>query len=254
MEGMSRLSRRAGCPHCKEDSFLEDLHFCTKCDYGIPTTPQPQIHSQSLSPSPQEQRTLGEQTLAPGSRSSQFQQGSDRQLLRQDGGRLEKKSPDRDSRKRNRRYARLYRGINSERTKERTRKGQRGHGESTQRRKDSQRQSQKRIRERNPESFRKAAREYIKQYRREHPEWTKEKARQSRQRARQRNLEHVRELGRQAKRRHRRKLASLAQDRQQRPTGETTAALPATGAQAQSSGKSPSSSGKGGKGSSLKVS
>lgn len=40
---------RAVCPECRDDTFLEDLHFCTNCDYGAPH-PSDQEHSPSPPP------------------------------------------------------------------------------------------------------------------------------------------------------------------------------------------------------------
>ena len=61
------LSRRAICQGCREDTFLEDLHYCTNCDYGAPKTPQ-QRHSQRYSQesprSSQEEITSKTTTLA----------------------------------------------------------------------------------------------------------------------------------------------------------------------------------------------
>ena len=55
------LSKRAICPGCREDAFLEDLHYCTTCDYGAPKTPQ---QSQSQTLSQQSQGHVSSQTPA----------------------------------------------------------------------------------------------------------------------------------------------------------------------------------------------
>ena len=49
--GTHLLFERAICPECRDDNFLEDLHFCTTCDYGAPKTPQQQSHSRTSSQS-----------------------------------------------------------------------------------------------------------------------------------------------------------------------------------------------------------
>lgn len=42
------LSRRATCPECGDNTFLEDLRYCTTCDHVAPKTPQ-QSQSQTSS-------------------------------------------------------------------------------------------------------------------------------------------------------------------------------------------------------------